>query len=61
MFRGVIHHHNDTANARDKIHRSPHALDQFAGDHPVCQIAILGHLHRPKDRHGNFAAADHRK
>ena len=36
-------------------------LTSLPGDHPVRDIAILGHFHRAKDRHVDLAAPDHRK
>ena len=54
---------NDNApfDPGDQIHRAAHAFDHFSGDHPVCEIPILGHFHRAQDRQIDMPASDHRK
>ena len=47
--------------AGDQVHRAAHALDHLAGDHPVGEVAVRGHLHRAQDRAVDVAAADHRE
>src|SRR3546814_5846787 len=37
----VLHNDDNLFDAGDKIHRATHALDHFAGNHPVGDIAIL--------------------
>src|SRR5271166_798679 len=59
VLGGVLHHHDDALDAGDQIHRPAHALDHLAGDHPVGEIAGLGHLHRPENGEIDVAAADH--
>ena len=61
MFVGVIHHNDDTANARDQIHSTAHTFDQFAGDHPVGKVTFFINLHRAQNSGGDFAATDHAK
>src|SRR5690606_1005985 len=56
---GVIHDHDHALDARDQVHGAAHALHQLAGDHPVGDVAVLGHLHRAEDRQVDVAAADH--
>ena len=58
---GVVGHHDNPAHSGNKVHRAAHAFDELSGDHPVCQIAILGHFHRAKDRHRDLATPDHAK
>jgi hypothetical protein len=55
----VLHHHDDFLDAADQVHRAAHALNHLAGDHPVGEVAVLGHLHGSQDGNVDMAAADH--
>ncbi len=55
----MVHDYDHAANACNQIHRAAHAFDQLAGDHPVGEVAVFSNFHRAKDRHGDFATADH--
>ena len=57
----VLHCDDDLLRARDQIHRAAHPLHHLAGDHPVGEVAVLGHLHGAEDRQVDVAAADHRE
>src|ERR1051325_3118719 len=57
----VRHDHYDLLDARDQVHGAAHALHHLAGDHPVCEVAVLGHLHGAEQRDVDVAAADHRE
>src|SRR5450756_1370189 len=48
-------------NARHEVHCAAHAFDTFAGDHPVCQVTVVGYLHGSEDGEVDVAAADHRE
>src|SRR3546814_13750900 len=37
---GVVHHHDDDLDARDKVHRAAHAFDPLARHGPVREIAV---------------------
>src|ERR1019366_9777199 len=39
--------------------RASHALDHFAGDHPVGEVALFVNLHRAQHAEVDVAAADH--
>ena len=56
---GVLHHHDHALDAGHQVHGPAHALDHLAGDHPVGEVAVHRHLHRPQDRQVDVAAADH--
>ena len=58
---GVLHHHHDPLDAGHQVHGAAHALHHLAGDHPVGDVAVLGHLHGAQDRQVDVAAADHRE
>ena len=55
----VLHHHHDLLDARHEVHGAAHALHHLAGDHPVGEVAVLGHLHGAEDRQVDMAATDH--
>src|SRR5690606_34266583 len=59
LARDVIHQHDDAADARNEVHRTAHALDHLAGNHPVGEIALFRDLHGPQDGKVDLAAADH--
>ncbi|KAG5718208.1 hypothetical protein E4T56_gene15747, partial [Termitomyces sp. T112] len=61
ILGAMLHHHDDLLDARDQIHSAAHALDHLARDHPVGDVAILGHFHRAKDGQVDMAATDHGK
>src|SRR3546814_4837652 len=58
---GVVHHHDDALDARDKVHRAAHAFDHLARHGPVREIAVARDLHRAEDRKIAMTAADHRE
>ena len=55
MFHGDDH----PLGTGNQIHGPAHALDHFAGDHPIGDVAGAGHLHGAQDRQVDMAAADH--
>src|SRR5437763_15366705 len=55
----MLHHHHNLLDASDEIHGAAHAFDHLAWNHPVGEIAILGHLHGAEDRQIDVAAAYH--
>jgi hypothetical protein len=55
----MLHDHDDALHARHQVHGAAHALHHLARDHPVGEIAVLGHLHGAQDRQVDMAAADH--
>ena len=58
---GVLHHHHDAPHPGDEVHRPAHSLHHLAGDHPVGEVAVLGHLHRAENGQIDMPAADHRE
>lgn len=58
---GVVHNSDNSLDAGNQIHCAAHALDQFARDYPIGEVASLGHFHSSKDRHGDLAVTDHRE
>ena len=46
----MLHQNNHAFNACDQIHRTAHAFDHFARNHPVGDVAILRNLHRAQNR-----------
>src|SRR3546814_4309548 len=42
---GVVHHHDDALDARDKVHRAAHAFDHLARHGPVREIAVRSDEH----------------
>src|SRR3546814_10994902 len=58
---GVVHHHDDALDARDKVHRAAHAFDHLAWHGPVREIAVDRHLNRAEDRKIDTTAAAHRE
>ena len=46
-------------HAGHEIHRAAHALHHLARDHPVGEVAVLGHFHGAQDGQVDVAAADH--
>ena len=52
---------NFISGSTNEIHSASHSLDQLAGDHVICQISILGHLHRSEHGQGYVTPADHRE
>src|ERR1043166_5948612 len=61
VLGGVLHHHDHLLDAGDEVHGAAHAFDHLARDHPVGEVAVLGHLHGAEDRQVDVAAADHRE
>jgi hypothetical protein len=57
----MLHHDDDLLDSGDEVHRPAHALHHLARDHPVGDVAFLGHLHRPQHGEVDMAAADHRE
>src|SRR6202012_707888 len=55
----VLHDHHDLLHAGDEVHGPAHALHHLAGDGPVGEVAVLGHLHGAQHGHVDMAAADH--
>ena len=55
----VVHDDDDALGAVDEVHRTAHALDHLARNHPVRDVAVRGHLHGTEDRSVDLAAADH--
>ena len=55
----VLHGDHHAGGAGDEVHGAAHALHHFARDHPVGEIAVLGHLHGAEDRQVDMAAAHH--
>src|ERR1019366_9477667 len=59
VLGGVLHDHHHLLDAGDEIHGATHALHHLAGDHPVGEVAVLGHLHGAEQRNVDMPAADH--
>jgi hypothetical protein len=59
VLGGVLHDHHHLLDARHQVHGAAHALHHLAGDHPVGEVAVLGHLHGAQEREVDMAAADH--
>src|SRR6516162_3342280 len=55
----MFHQNDDAPDADDEIHGPAHTLHHPTRDHPVCEITVLGHLHRSEDRNVNMPSADH--
>src|SRR3977135_833881 len=55
----MLHHHHDLLDPGDEVHGAAHALHHLARDHPVGEVAVLGHLHGAQERDVDMAAADH--
>src|SRR3546814_4053603 len=56
---GVVHHHDDALDARDKVHRPAHAFHHLARPGPVRATAAAPHPPRPPARHLDITPADH--
>lgn len=52
----MLHDDDHAFDAGHEIHGAAHALYHLAGNHPVCQIAALGNLHRAEDRQIDMSA-----
>src|SRR5262249_41579808 len=44
---------------RPEVHGAPQALHHLARNHPIGEVAVLGHLHGAEDREVDVSAADH--
>src|SRR5690606_10613210 len=61
VLRRVFHDDHDAPDAGDQIHGAARSLDHAAGDHPVGEVAVGGHLQAAEDGEVDVAAADHRE
>ena len=61
VFRRVLHHRDDALHAGDQVHRAARAFDHFAGNHPVRDVAFVGHFERAENGEIDVTAADLRK
>ena len=61
ILRSVFHDRDDALYAGDQIHRATGSLDHLAGDHPVCDVAFVGHFESAEDREIDVAAANLRE
>ena len=55
---GVFHRHDDGLGLH-QVHSAAHTGHQFAWNHPIGDVAVLGHLHSTEDSLVNVTAADH--
>ena len=55
---GVFHGKDHALGTYDEVHGTAHAGGEFAGNHPVGEVAVLVHLHGAEDGGVNVAAAD---
>ena len=60
-FERVLHHRDDALHAGDEIHRAAGAFDHLAGDHPIRDVAFVGHFECAKNGEIDVAAANHRE
>jgi hypothetical protein len=58
---GMLHGDDDVAGGGDEVHGAAHALDHFAGDLPVGDIAGFADFHGAQDGKVDLAGADHAK
>ena len=41
VFIGMVHNYNHAFHAGYQVHRAAHAFNQFPGDHPVGEVALV--------------------
>src|SRR5205814_8702109 len=58
VLRCVFHQRDYALNAGYEVHRSAWTLDHFAGNHPIRDVAAIGHFERAKDGQIDVTTAD---
>src|SRR5207253_9833773 len=61
VLGSVLHYCHDTPHSGHKIHRPTGPLDHFAWNHPIRDIALVGHLEGAKNGEIDVPAANHGK
>ena len=59
LFGDVLHQYDNAFDASDQVHRTAHAFDHLARNHPVGEIAFFADLHGTQNRQVDLAATDH--
>jgi hypothetical protein len=58
ILRGMFHDGHHALHSGNQVHRAAGALDHFAGDHPIRDVAAVSDFERAEDREIDMSAAD---
>ncbi len=58
VFGSVLQHRDDAFHAGNEVHRAAGSFDHLAGNHPVRDVAAVGHFKRAENREIDVSAAN---